>query len=83
MLPFLFLFLLDTFDLSDETGEVAHLWSHPEDNGKNFLTERGNFILVRVERKYSLFLRKRAREGTVLKGEGGDRLPVGKFLGVK
>ncbi|KAJ8044599.1 hypothetical protein HOLleu_07384 [Holothuria leucospilota] len=41
----------DTFDLSDESGEVANLWSHPEDNGKNFLTERGNFILVRVERE--------------------------------
>ncbi|PIK54270.1 hypothetical protein BSL78_08843 [Apostichopus japonicus] len=40
----------ETFDLSDENGEVANLWSHPEDYGRNYLTERGNFILVRVER---------------------------------
>lgn len=40
----------ETIDLSDENGEVANLWSHPEDYGRNFLAERGNFILVRVEK---------------------------------
>ncbi|XP_054759004.2 uncharacterized protein CXorf65 homolog [Lytechinus pictus] len=40
----------DVIDLSDENGSVANLPGHLDDYGKNFLSDRGSFILVRVER---------------------------------
>ncbi|XP_072030219.1 uncharacterized protein CXorf65-like [Amphiura filiformis] len=41
----------DVVDLSDESGSVAHLPSHLQEYGKNYLADRGTFILVRVETK--------------------------------
>ncbi|XP_071491175.1 uncharacterized protein [Diadema setosum] len=41
----------DVIDLSDEHGSIANLPGHLDDYGKNFLADRGSFILVRVERE--------------------------------
>ncbi|XP_002732971.2 uncharacterized protein LOC100371097 [Saccoglossus kowalevskii] len=43
----------DMVELSDETGNVMHLLTNPADYGKQYLTERTAFILLRVEREDS------------------------------
>ncbi|XP_070578986.1 uncharacterized protein CXorf65 homolog isoform X1 [Ptychodera flava] len=40
----------DLVELCDETGNVMHLLTNPTDYGKQYLTERSVFILLRVER---------------------------------
>lgn len=38
-------------DLSDESGSVVNLSSHLHEYGKNYLMDKGSFILIRVETK--------------------------------
>ena len=51
------LFFTDVVDLSDESGSVVNLSSHLHEYGKNYLMDKGSFILIRVETsKYNKFV---------------------------
>lgn len=47
----LFFFFLDFIDLSDESGSLKNLQSHPLDYGTKYLNEREILILVKGESK--------------------------------